>query len=120
MQNNVYTEENYKKIIDTIKNIKKITNVKEKTEKTYISKIYEALNNIEDQCGFKPSYQKFLNALITDKNLEDATLEIIEELEQQNMAGYSPDIKTLIEKITTDKNLEELKKTFIKQIEAIN
>lgn len=120
MQDNVYTQENYTKLLDTLKNIRQKSLEKTNQNKEHIQKIYDALNIIEKECEFKPSYKNFINKIISDENLEKAKNEIIDDLEQLEMHGFNPDMKILISKMCTDENIQIVKDNFIKQFKALN
>ena len=123
MQNtneNLYTEENFQLLINSLKKIKEETNSINESGNDYKHKIYDALNEIEKISNIKPSYQNFINKIINQKNIEQAENIIIEDLIEKEMAGYAPDMKILISKIITDKNVEETKEFYIKQFEALD
>ena len=72
MKDNVYTQKNYTKLLDTLKNIRQKSLEKTNQNKEHIQKIYDALNIIEKECEFKPSYKNFINKIISDENLKKA------------------------------------------------
>ncbi|WP_150468462.1 hypothetical protein [Francisella sp. SYW-9] len=124
MQNNtkenLYTDETFKLLINSLKNIKAIQSTENDSGNNYKQKIYDTLNEIEKISNIKPSYKNFINKIITQENINQAENIIIEELIDKNMTGYTPDLKILIEKIITDENIQKTKDYFIKQFEALN
>ncbi|BCD92655.1 hypothetical protein fh0823_27920 (plasmid) [Francisella halioticida] len=124
MQNNtkenLYTEENFQLLINSLNNIKKKTSIENNSENDTKQKIYDALNEIEKKSQIKPSYKNFINKIITKENIEKSENIIIKDLEEKNMPGYSPDLKILISKIVSDENIENTKNYFIKQFQALD
>ena len=124
MQNNtkenLYTEENFELLINSLNNIKKKTSTENNSENDTKQKIYDALNEIEKKSQIKPSYKNFINKIITKENIEKSENIIIKDLEEKNMPGYSPDLKILISKIVSDENIENTKNYFIKQFQALD
>lgn len=123
MQNtneNLYSEENFQLLINSLKSIKEKTSQQKDSGNDYKQKIYDTLNEIEKISNIKPSYKNFINKIITQENINKAENIIVEELAEKNMTGFSPDMKILITKIMTDENIENTKDYFIKQFQALD
>ena len=123
MQNtneNLYSEENFQLLINSLKSIKEKTSQQKDSRNDYKQKIYDTLNEIEKISNIKPSYKNFINKIITQENIDKAENIIVEELAEKNMTGFSPDMKILITKIMTDENIENTKDYFIKQFQALD
>ena len=123
MQNtneNLYSEENFQLLINSLKSIKEKTSQQKDSGNDYKQKIYDTLNEIEKISNIKPSYKNFINKIITQENINKAENIIVEELAEKNITGFSPDMKILITKIMTDENIENTKDYFIKQFQALD
>ena len=123
MQNtkeNLYTEENFQLLINSLKNIKQKKYQQNNSGEDFKQKIYDALNDIEKQSNAKPSYKNFINKIITQENITQAENIIIKNLEEKDMVGFSPDMKILITNIITEESIEKTKDFYIKQFKALD
>jgi hypothetical protein len=122
MQNNakIYTDKNFKDLINSLKNIKEKTFQQNDTGDDFKKKIYEALDELEKIYDYKPSYKNFVNKMISQENIKDAENNIIKELEEKNMIGYTPELKILIQKIATQENIDKTKNYYVEEFRTLN